>query len=140
MLRKAFLFIPIIMLVATLFMGYSVIRAGTMAMVSAAVVSWFTPHRMGIRALLEALALGARAVMIGRPWVYALAARQKAGVEALIQLFANELRVAMALTGCSRLEDIDRSVIAPDGDQGESSRATPEVVLSAVAGSRSLKE
>ncbi|MCC5810275.1 MAG: TRAP transporter permease [Ectothiorhodospiraceae bacterium] len=60
MLRRIFLFIPIIMLVATLFMGYSVIRAGTMAMISAAVVSWFTPHRMGIRALLEALALGAR--------------------------------------------------------------------------------
>ncbi|RFA29280.1 C4-dicarboxylate ABC transporter permease [Alkalilimnicola ehrlichii] len=60
MLRKIFLFIPIVMLVATLFMGYSVIRAGTMAMVSAAVVSWFTPHRMGVRELLNALALGAR--------------------------------------------------------------------------------
>jgi len=60
MLRQIYLFLPIIILVATLFMGYSVIRAGTLAMVSAAVVSWFTPYRMGPKALLEALSLGTR--------------------------------------------------------------------------------
>jgi len=60
MVKQVYLFLPIIILVSTLFMGYSVIRAGTLAMVSAAVVSWLTPYRMGIRALLEALSLGAR--------------------------------------------------------------------------------
>jgi TRAP transporter 4TM/12TM fusion protein len=60
MIKQVYLFLPIIILVSTLFMGYSVIRAGTLAMVSAAVVSWLTPYRMGIRALLEALSLGAR--------------------------------------------------------------------------------
>lgn len=60
MLRQIYLFLPIIILVSTLFMGYSVIRAGTLAMVSAAVVSWFTPYRMGPKALLEALSLGTR--------------------------------------------------------------------------------
>ncbi|SEO65385.1 TRAP transporter permease [Aquisalimonas asiatica] len=60
MVRQAYLFIPIIILIATLFAGYSVIRAGTLAMVSAVVVSWLTPHWMGVPAILRALALGAR--------------------------------------------------------------------------------
>lgn len=60
MAKQVYLFLPIIILVSTLFMGYSVIRAGTLAMASAAVVSWFTPYRMGPKALLEALSLGAR--------------------------------------------------------------------------------
>ncbi|RYY03356.1 MAG: alpha-hydroxy-acid oxidizing protein [Gammaproteobacteria bacterium] len=68
----------------------------------------------GIRSGLDvvrALALGAKGVMIGRPWVYALAARQKAGVSEILNLFANEMRVAMALSGCTRIEDINPSII-----------------------------
>jgi len=60
MIKQVYLFFPIIILITTLFMGYSVIRAGTLAMVSAAVVSWFTPFRMGPKQVLEALSLGAR--------------------------------------------------------------------------------
>ncbi|MCE9662849.1 TRAP transporter fused permease subunit [Halomonas sp. M5N1S17] len=60
LVKQVYLFLPIIILIGTLFMGYSVIRAGTLAMVSAAVVSWFTPHWMGPKALLNALSLGAR--------------------------------------------------------------------------------
>ena len=63
LIKQAYLFIPIIILIATLFMGYSVIRAGTLALVSAAVVSWLTPHWMGPRAILGALALSARMVI-----------------------------------------------------------------------------
>jgi TRAP transporter 4TM/12TM fusion protein len=54
LVKQVYLFLPIIILIGTLFMGYSVIRAGTLAMVSAAVVSWFTPHWMGPKALLNA--------------------------------------------------------------------------------------
>ncbi|MEM9709635.1 MAG: TRAP transporter fused permease subunit [Pseudomonadota bacterium] len=54
MVRQVYLFIPIIILIAALFVGYSVIRAGTLATVAAAVVSWLTPHRMGIRSVLKA--------------------------------------------------------------------------------------
>ncbi len=43
-----------------MFAGYSVIRAGTVAMASAAVVSWLTPYRMGPTAVLKALELGAK--------------------------------------------------------------------------------
>ena len=55
MVKQCYLFVPIIILIVALFMGYSVIRAGTLATVSAAVVSWFSPNKMGIRKILEAL-------------------------------------------------------------------------------------
>jgi len=54
MLKQVYLFIPIVILIGALFMGYSVIRAGTLALASAAVVSWLTPHKMGPRAFLNA--------------------------------------------------------------------------------------
>ncbi|MQQ09247.1 TRAP transporter fused permease subunit [Epibacterium sp. SM1979] len=57
LVRQAYLFIPIIILIAALFLGYSVIRAGTLATVAAAVVSWLTPHRMGIRSIIKAFEL-----------------------------------------------------------------------------------
>jgi len=57
MVRQVYLFIPIIILIYALFLGYSVIRAGTLATVSAAVVSWLTPHRMGLRSILKAFEL-----------------------------------------------------------------------------------
>ncbi len=58
--KQAFLFIPIFILIGFLFAGYSVIRAGTMAMAAAAVVSWLTPHRMGPRAILYAFEIAAK--------------------------------------------------------------------------------
>ena len=57
LVRQVFLFIPIIILIIALFMGYSVIRAGTLATVSAAVVSWFTPYRMNFKGILKAFEL-----------------------------------------------------------------------------------
>lgn len=61
--------------------------------------------------IVRAIALGAKMVMIGRPWVYALAARQKRGVKEIIDIFAKEMRVAMALSGCTRVEDISASML-----------------------------
>ncbi|MEL6677417.1 MAG: TRAP transporter fused permease subunit [Pseudomonadota bacterium] len=57
MARRAFLFLPILILIGALFLGYSVIRAGTLATVAAAVVSWFTPYRMGPRSIAKAFEL-----------------------------------------------------------------------------------
>lgn len=57
LIRQIYLFIPIIILIFALFLGYSVIRAGTLATVAAAVVSWLTPHRMGLRSILKAFEL-----------------------------------------------------------------------------------
>ncbi|MDI5891041.1 TRAP transporter permease [Halomonas rhizosphaerae] len=65
LIKQVYLFAPIIILIAALFMGYSVIRAGTLATASAAVVSWFSPHKMGIPAILKALQLaGTMAIQI----------------------------------------------------------------------------
>lgn len=59
LVRQVYLFIPVIILIGALFMGYSVIRAGTLAMASAVVVSWLTPHRVGPARFLRAFELGA---------------------------------------------------------------------------------
>eukprot|EP00003_Mantamonas_plastica_P000283 TRINITY_DN10271_c0_g1_i1.p1 TRINITY_DN10271_c0_g1~~TRINITY_DN10271_c0_g1_i1.p1 ORF type:complete len:732 (-),score=107.00 TRINITY_DN10271_c0_g1_i1:903-3098(-) len=57
--KQAYLFVPIIILIVALFQGYSVIRAGTLATISAAVVSWISPNKMGVRQILEALEIAA---------------------------------------------------------------------------------
>lgn len=57
LLRQVYLFVPILILVVALFVGYSVIRAGTLATVAAAVVSWLSPNKMGLRGMLKALEL-----------------------------------------------------------------------------------
>lgn len=57
LLRQVYLFLPIIILIYALFAGYSVIRAGTLATIAAAVVSWLTPHRMGPRRTAKAFEL-----------------------------------------------------------------------------------
>ncbi len=69
----------------------------------------------GIRSGLDVvrmLALGARGVLLGRAWVYALAARGEAGVSQLLTLIEKEMRVAMALTGVRNLSEIDSSILA----------------------------
>jgi L-lactate dehydrogenase (cytochrome) len=68
----------------------------------------------GVRSGLDVvrmLALGARGVLLGRAWVYALAARGEAGVTQLLDLIACEMRVAMTLTGAHRIADINRSIL-----------------------------
>jgi isopentenyl diphosphate isomerase/L-lactate dehydrogenase-like FMN-dependent dehydrogenase len=59
--------------------------------------------------VIRALALGARAVMVGRPYVYSLGARGERGVDALLTLFRDELLNAMGLMGCHSIHDLDRS-------------------------------
>ena len=64
--------------------------------------------------IIKALALGARAVGIGRAYLYGLAAAGEAGVARAIAILAEELRRDMALMGCADLQSIRRdSVIAP---------------------------
>jgi L-lactate dehydrogenase (cytochrome) len=59
----------------------------------------------------KALALGARACLVGRPWVYGVAAAGRRGVAAVIDTLAQELRVTMALLGVTRVAQIDRSLL-----------------------------
>jgi 4-hydroxymandelate oxidase len=62
--------------------------------------------------VLRALALGAAAVLIGRPYAFALAAAGAPGVAHVLRILRAELELAMALTGCADLRAIDRSVLA----------------------------
>ncbi len=61
--------------------------------------------------VLKALALGASAVAIGRPYLYGLACSGAAGVRAVVNILRNELEMAMALTGRPTIASIDRSVV-----------------------------
>ena len=61
----------------------------------------------------KALALGARSVMIGRAWVFALAARGEAGVRNMLASLQRELTVTLALTGVTRLADLSAEVLRP---------------------------
>lgn len=56
--------------------------------------------------VLKALALGAKAVLLGRPVLYGLALGGQAGVERVLNLLKAELELAMALSGCASLSDI----------------------------------
>jgi L-lactate dehydrogenase (cytochrome) len=69
----------------------------------------------GIRSGLDVvrmLALGAKGVLLGRVWVYALAANGGAGVRHVLDLISAEMKVAMALTGLTSINAIDRDAIA----------------------------
>ena len=69
----------------------------------------------GVRSGLDVvrmLALGADFVLLGRAWAYALAAGGQQGVAHVLKLIEAEMRVAMALMGCTRIDRIDRSALA----------------------------
>lgn len=68
----------------------------------------------GVRSGLDvvrALAMGARGVLVGRPWIWALAARGERGLRALLATFKAEMDVAMALTAAPALSDISGDLI-----------------------------
>jgi L-lactate dehydrogenase (cytochrome) len=72
----------------------------------------------GVRSGLDVvrmLALGADFVLLGRAWAYALAARGGAGVTHVLSLIEAEMRVAMALTGCTTVSQLDANTIDRDG-------------------------
>jgi len=61
--------------------------------------------------VLKAMALGASAVMVGRPVIHGLANAGAAGVAHVIRLLRDELGIAMALCGCSRAKDISAELL-----------------------------
>ena len=68
----------------------------------------------GIRSgqdVIRALALGARACLIGRAFLYGLGAGGEAGVKLAIEIIRKEMDVTMALTGRRTVKEIDRSVL-----------------------------
>jgi len=68
----------------------------------------------GVRSGLDVvrmLALGARAVLLGRAWAYALAGGGERGISHMLRLIEAEMRVAMTLTGATNIQKINRDIL-----------------------------
>ncbi|XP_040552876.1 hydroxyacid oxidase 1 isoform X5 [Gallus gallus] len=61
--------------------------------------------------ILKALALGAKAVFIGRPLIWGLVYQGEEGAKEVLQMLKEEFRLAMALTGCRTVKEIGRTLI-----------------------------
>jgi 4-hydroxymandelate oxidase len=65
--------------------------------------------------VLKAIALGARAVLVGRPILWGLAVAGENGAANVLEILRRELDEAMLLSGCARIEDIGRWILEPQG-------------------------
>jgi L-lactate dehydrogenase (cytochrome) len=74
--------------------------------------------------IVRAIALGARACLIGRSYVWGLGAGGRAGVTKAIDILKNELSVTMALTGVGKIADIDGRVIEGGAAKKKAARVT----------------
>ncbi|HEX9545890.1 MAG TPA: alpha-hydroxy acid oxidase [Acidimicrobiales bacterium] len=61
--------------------------------------------------VVKAVALGAKAALVGRPYLYGLAANGEAGVTRVLEMFRTEIDNTMALLGCASIADIDSSIV-----------------------------
>jgi isopentenyl diphosphate isomerase/L-lactate dehydrogenase-like FMN-dependent dehydrogenase len=61
--------------------------------------------------VVKAVALGADAVLLGRPYVYGLAVGGQEGIEAVIAQLAGELDLTLALSGVRSIGELDRSFV-----------------------------
>ena len=68
--------------------------------------------------VVKALGLGAKAVLVGRPYLFGLAVDGAAGVAKVMETLKLEMEVAMGLLGCKELSELDRTVICPGGQVG----------------------
>lgn len=69
--------------------------------------------------VLKAIALGAQAVLVGRPVLWGLAVSGEQGALNVLEILRRELDEAMLLCGCTRLRDIDRALLDPKSRRSE---------------------
>jgi L-lactate dehydrogenase (cytochrome) len=72
---------------------------------------WFDGGVQSGQDMLRALALGAQGCLIGKSFLYGLAAMGGPGVTLALNILRKELEVSMALTGCTRLTHVDPSIL-----------------------------
>jgi isopentenyl diphosphate isomerase/L-lactate dehydrogenase-like FMN-dependent dehydrogenase len=87
--------------------------------------------------VMKAVALGATAVLMGRPYLFGLAAGGEAGVDRVLNMVRLELEFAMAFGGAATIADIDASLVsapAAGGAHGRGWAVSPEPALDAYAG------
>ncbi|XP_026437902.1 peroxisomal (S)-2-hydroxy-acid oxidase GLO4-like isoform X2 [Papaver somniferum] len=67
--------------------------------------------------VFKALAIGAQAVLVGRPVIYGLAAKGQNGVTRVIEMLQDELELTMTLCGCCSVKDITRNYVGTERDR-----------------------
>ena len=75
--------------------------------------------------VIRALALGAKGVYIGRPFLYGLGAMGEAGVTRCLEIIRNELDLTMAFCGLRDVQDVDRRILIPATCPGQAPGAYP---------------
>ena len=78
------------------------------------------------RDIFKALALGAKAVLLGRPMIYGMAVGGELGVQRTVELLRDELKTVMQLAGCQSVSQIDRSFIVRHGTDTSSAEWAPD--------------
>ncbi len=81
--------------------------------------------------VVKALALGATAVLIGRPYIYGLAVRGQRGIEDVLGILRYETDNTMALLGCPSIADIDSSMVKRINDVTTAGATDPWAVVPA---------
>jgi len=61
--------------------------------------------------VIKAVSLGARGVFIGRPWIWAVAARGESGLNDLLETFHKEMVIAMALMGVNKISELNTELV-----------------------------
>ena len=90
----------------------------------------------GIRSGLDVvrmLALGTRGVLLGRAYIYALAAAGQRGVSRELELFASDMRVTMTLIGAKSVHEITHDSLALAENELAAEAKAPQAPLAAVA-------
>jgi L-lactate dehydrogenase (cytochrome) len=67
--------------------------------------------------VVKMVAMGARAVLIGRAWAWAVAARGEAGVRHVLDVMKADIDVALGLTGHTAIADVDRAALHAAGER-----------------------
>jgi L-lactate dehydrogenase (cytochrome) len=75
--------------------------------------------------IVKAIALGARAVLLGRAWVWALGARGEAGVRDVLAILQKELTVTLALTGLTKVAEIGRDILWSESSEAPTPAEVP---------------
>jgi L-lactate dehydrogenase (cytochrome) len=65
--------------------------------------------------VVKMVAMGARAVLVGRAWAWAVAARGEAGVRHVLDVMKADIDTALGLTGQTRIADVDRAALYQAG-------------------------
>lgn len=68
--------------------------------------------------VVKALALGARATFIGRPYLYGLAVAGQAGVARVLEILRHEIDSALGLLGCASVDEVERDLVLVPGEPG----------------------